>query len=51
MNVQEMIDLLQWVEDKTKPVFIFDTDLGEICEIQGIDITLDDRVDINVNLA
>ena len=45
MTVNQLINLLNDVEDKTKHVFIFKD--WDIVDVLGID-EMDDRVDINV---
>jgi|APCry1669188970_1035186.scaffolds.fasta_scaffold476339_1 hypothetical protein len=45
MTVNQLINLLNDVEDKTKEIYIFkDWDISDVC---GID-EMDDRVDINI---
>jgi len=45
MTVNQLINLLNDVEDKTKHIYIFkDWDISDVC---GID-EMDDRVDINI---
>lgn len=54
-TVQELINELMKVEDKTKPIFIYHEDLGE-CQgedfspIISVDHDLSDRVDLNLPL-
>ena len=48
-TVQELLDQLNNVEDKSLPVFIYDN--GEILNISLVDYDISDRVDINVKSA
>lgn len=47
MNVQELIDLLMQCDDKTLPVFGYDSN-GDLIPITFVDDTLGDRVDLNL---
>lgn len=47
-TVQELIDQLNNVEDKTKPVFIYDTKNSDLLHISLVDTDISDRVDINL---
>ena len=53
-TVQELIDELNKVEDKTKPVFGFvttsDDDQYDVVPIVLVDIDISDRVDINLHI-
>ena len=46
-TVQELLDQLNNVEDKSLPVFIYDN--GEILNISLVDTDISDRVDINID--
>ena len=46
MTVQELINELNDVENKELPVFIYQCD--DIFEINMVDLTISDRVDLNV---
>ena len=46
-TVQELLDQLNNVEDKSLPVFIYDN--GEILDISLVDTDISDRVDINID--
>ena len=46
MNVKELIDELQKYKDNEVEVYIFED--GDIKEIELVDLSIDDRVDINV---
>ena len=45
MTVQDLIDALEQVEDKSLPVFAYN---GEPMEVDFVDNTITDRVDLNV---
>lgn len=48
MTVQELINQLNKVEDKTKMVYVHvGTDEIDILEIEDIDDSMDDRTDLN----
>jgi len=51
-SVADLIEELQKVEDKTKPVYVFIADIESInCDIMSIDLvddSISDRVDINI---
>jgi hypothetical protein len=50
-TVQDLIDKLNEVEDKTKPVFAYlniNGDNYEVVPISLVDDTISDRVDINI---
>ena len=53
-TVQELIDELNKVEDKTKPVFAFVTtdedDQYDVVPIVMVDNDISDRVDINIHI-
>lgn len=48
MNVQELINLLESLENKTLPVFLYGA--GDITKLNKdmIDLTISDRIDINI---
>ena len=46
MNVRELIRELQKVENKDKEVYIYGDD--EIYDINTVDLSISDRVDINI---
>ena len=48
MTVKELIEILQEVEDKSKPIFIYDVEQSELKNITLIDTDISDRVDINI---
>lgn len=48
-TVQELIDELTEIKDKTKPVFIYDSSNSEIYPVHSVDNTISDRVDINID--
>jgi len=54
-TVQDLLDALNNIEDKSKPIFGFVTDNNdnryEIVPIQLVDDTISDRVDINIHLT
>lgn len=55
-TVQDLIDELNKIEDKTKPIFgyVVDDDSGdtyEIVPITLVDDSISDRVDINLDIA
>lgn len=55
-TVQELIDELNEIEDKTKPIFgyVVDYDSGdtyEIAPILMVDDSISDRVDINIDIT
>ena len=45
MNVQRLIEELEQIEDKTLPVYGYN---GEIMEVDFVDDTITDRVDLNL---
>lgn len=48
MTVQELINQLNEVEDKTKMVYVYvGTDEIDILEIEDVDDSMDDRTDLN----
>lgn len=52
-TVRELIDILETVEDKELPVFVYIVDLGQMDEgnptpITLVDLSISDRVDFNV---
>ncbi len=52
-TVQDLIDKLNEVEDKTKPVFAYlnvNGDTYEVVPIALVDDTISDRVDINIEV-
>lgn len=54
-TVQELIEALETVKDKSKPIFVY-TECGvdiqdDITEIVSIDYDLSDRVDINIKFG
>ena len=52
-TVQELIDILNQVDDKTKPIFGFvniNGDTYEAVPIVMVDNTISDRVDINLEV-
>jgi len=54
-NVQDVIDALMKIKDKTLPVFGYIGDFDgmsiDIIELDSIDLDIDDRVDINMKLS
>ena len=48
LTVQDLINELNTVEDKTKPVFIYNDKNSDIYSIELIDTDISDRVDINI---
>lgn len=48
MTVNELIKTLELVKDKNKDVFVYGADAEEIFEIDSVDLTISDRVDINI---
>ena len=52
MTVQDLIDRLMKIENKELPIFVYDTEEGEVREIMEdedmIDESILDRVDINI---
>jgi len=54
-TVQELIDELNKVEDKTKPIFGYITneqdETFEVVPIVLVDIDISDRVDINLHIT
>ena len=51
ITVQDLIDELNSVKDKTIPIMLYDLDSTERYEITDIDDNLTDCVDINFNLV
>lgn len=51
LTVQDLLDTLQAIPDKSLPVFIYNAYNGEIDPIEDIDISLTDRVDIQVTIG
>ena len=51
MNVQELINQLSNIEDKTKMVYVHvGSEEIDILEIEDVDDSMDDRVDLNTKL-
>lgn len=48
LTVQDLINELNTVEDKTKPVFIYNNKNSDIYSIELVDTDISDRVDINI---
>ena len=48
-TVQELIDKLQAIEDKSKPIFVYDNSTSQLSDINLIDTDLGDRVDLNID--
>lgn len=51
LRVQDLLDILQTIPDKSLPVFIYNACNGEIDPIEDIDVSLTDRVDIQVTIG
>ena len=51
LRVQDLLDILQTIPDKSLPVFIYNAYNGEIDPIEDIDVSLTDRVDIQVTIG
>lgn len=47
MTVAELIRLLEIVQDKSKEVFVFNTNTGNIHDVFSVDLDISDRLDIN----
>lgn len=47
MNVKQLIKELEKVDDKEKEVYVYDD--GVLLNISLVDLSIDDRVDLNVN--
>ena len=47
MNVEELIEILEKEQNKTKEVYIFND--SELSPIDMVDLTISDRVDINIS--
>lgn len=51
MTVQELINQLNKVEDKTKMIYVHvGTDEIDILEVESVDDSMDDRTDLNTIL-
>lgn len=48
MTVNELIKTLELVDDKNKDVFVYGVDAEEIFNIDSVDLTISDRVDLNI---
>lgn len=46
-TVQDLINILNNIQDKTLPIFCYDDQHGEIFNISTIDTNISDRIDIN----
>ena len=46
VSVQDLIDELNLVSDKTLPIFIYETN-EETCTIDSVDDSISDRIDLN----
>ena len=49
LTVKELINLLEQVEDKDKEVFVYSEYNGDLYQISDVDLTLGDRVDIQID--
>jgi hypothetical protein len=46
-TVKELIELLEKVKDKSLPIFVYNATTTTINEINLVDDSIDDRVDLN----